>query len=382
MATAGFSTANYNSLATATLPKWLNQKSTQDIVHRATPGLWYMFANAKFDVLPHDLMIRLNESFGGGVTWFEYYDLVSTTPVKGAAAARTDVKQLSAPITISLQEAWELDTPEKIMNHMELVAQKQLLAIGRSMAEYMYRGNAVNTKAILGLEQWAYALSQWDNSSGSYTVPSTLAYINDRWRARQATNTVANIARTGYSAVETGTGWENVAIDFDPAGSNSDTFGFTSGAPNAAMIALDQGYSFASVGNTEHPDLILSTKRPWDDYRYALMGKTTIFKDEDTMKDMQFGFANVKYQNAIWFPDDYAISYDDVGSVDEAAGTDKLYIINTDYTHLLIDSRANFALGEELLPMDQHAFTRHIVWRGQLISSNPQTLAVLFNYGA
>lgn len=381
MATAGFSTANWNSLATAVLPKWLNQKSVQDIVHRATPFLWYMFGKARYAELPHDLLIRLNESRGGNVTRFQYYGLVSTAPTKGAGAARLDVTQYSAPVTISLQEMLELTSPEAMIDYLQLITKKQLLAMGRMLAEDIFRGNAVNSLSILGMEQWAYALSQWDNSSATYTVPSALAYINDRWRARQATNAVGGITRTGYTDADTGTGWENVAIDFDPSGSDVDTFGFTSGAPNAAMVALQQGYNFASYG-IEKPDCIVSTQKPYDDYVNGLQGKITIFKEEDSMKDVHYGFANVKYQNAIWFPDDFAISYDDVGSVDEAAGTDKLYILNTNYTYIQGDSRLNFALSDELKPLDQHAFTRHILWRGQLVSENPQTLAVLFNYGA
>lgn len=380
-ATASYPTSDYNALATAVLPRWLNDRRTRDIIHRATPFAWYMFSKARYGEIPQSMNIRLNNVLGTGVTRFKYYDQVSTTPIAPGSAARFTAANYDVPITISWEEMLETSGRDAICDHIERVSKVQLLAMVRTFAEDMYRGNAINTKSIVGLEQLAYALTQWDNTSATYTVPTSLSYIKDTWRARQATNVVGGITRTGFSTADNGTGWENVAVDLDPAGNQTNVFGFSSGAKNAAMIAMDQAYRFTSYG-MEKPDLIVSTNMPYDDYIAAMDSKITVFKEENTLSDVQYGFKNLKFQNAVWFPDDFALAYDDVGSADEVAGTDKIYIINTDYTYLMIDSRANFALGPELQPVDQHAYTRHVVLRGQLVSENPRTLGVVFNYGA
>lgn len=374
MATAGFSASNYNTLHTTVLPKWLNAGGAQDIVSRATPTLWAFMQKARKEPLPHDLMIRIVESFGTGADRFQYYDTVSTTAVKGPQAARTGVANYSIPIALSMQEEWENMTKEAIANHLQIVVEKQMRSFATTLAEDLFRGSAVNTKSIDGLEQWAFATTH------TVETAHTLSYIPSRYKARQVTNTVANIARTAWtSETAGGTGWENVSIDMDPGNYSSAAFAFSSGAPNAELVALDQGYMFASIG-IEHPDLIVSTPRPYDDYRYAYQGKVTIFQNAGAMNsDMGFTFQNVKYQDAVWFPDEYATTYEDVTS-SAAAGEDNIYIINTDYTYLKVDSRVDFVMSDVKSPQDQHAGVRHILWRGQLVSENPRTLARLFAY--
>ena len=54
--------------------------------------------------------------------------------------------------------------------------------------------------------------------------------------------------------------------------------------------------------------------------------------------------------------------------------------LNTNFIKLWVDPRQDMTLTDEVRTVDQHAGVKHIVWRGQLVGTNPRTCGRMFDY--
>jgi hypothetical protein len=374
----GSASGSFTTLFTHVLEDWWNGRKAEDIVFNNVPVLYVLSRTSKKTrPLPAFLNVRILESKSAGVDAFGGYDTVSTASSKGAQAASFPVSNYAAPLAMSLEEEWEFTSPQAIADRLEEYVEQVELSMADRIAKDIYKGSSSNSKNVIGLEDICYADTQAQNTTTD--AETTLGYINDRWRARQATNTLGGITRVAFTDVETtGTGWENVSIDFlDTSAGN--TFGLSSGAPNAALKALFQLYSFCSYG-VMHPDLIISSQQPFDDYEFAGFDKQRFAKEGGALKDVNLAFDNIKFKGAMWIMDEFATTRNSsLGNATSAK--QRLYMLNTRMIDLAVDSRADFALRKPKEPTDQLAAVRHMVWRGQLVARNPRYLGTIFDYG-
>jgi len=377
MATASRpSSGAYTSLFTHVLEDWWNGRKAEDTVFENIPLYWILSKTSKKSrPLPAYLNVRLLQDESEGGDSFTGYDRVSVAPSKGAQAASFSVANYSWPITMPLTEEWEYTSPQAIADRLEEYVEQVQLTAAQRLALDGYVGNNLKSTNILGLQQAIYPKSH----SGA----GALDYIDARWKARQANNAFGGITRVAYtSAFAPGTGWENVSVDASDSG-GAKTFGYTSGAPNTALKALHNTYSFCSYG-VMTPDLMISSRQPFDDYEFAAMEKTQIRKESSSFGDIQLGFDNLKFKNAVWICDEFA-NITNTGAGDAIVTTTPskgtVWFLNTKYVDLAVDSRADFDLRPPKEPVDQHVAVRHMVWRGQLVFRNPRYCGVLFNYG-
>ncbi len=384
MATASYrNSGSFDTLATHVLPKWWNASKAEDVIFEPSPLLWILSKTAKkSSELPADIVVRMLQDKGAGVDSFSRYDTVSTSPSKGAQAARFTVANYSAPIPMSLEEEWEFTSPEAVANRLEELVEQQQLTLADRLAVDLYKGNDAKSTNVVGLEQAVFAQDHLNNS-GSAVTSGSVAYINDLWRTRQTTSSYGGITRTAFtSATAGGTGWENVAVNFVNGTDNSFAYSGTNGAPNAALQVFHQVYNFCSRGII-HPDLILSTDQPFDDYEFGAATKMRLHKDSSAFGDLQLGYDNMKFKNAVWIRDANAATQNATSSPsgsDATNGDGNVYVLNTKFMDLAVDTRADFALTPTRQIADQHAGVMHMLWRGQLICKNPRYLGRIFDY--
>ena len=384
MATAAYrNSGSFDTLATHVLPKWWNAAKAEDVIFEPSPLLWILSQVAKkSSALPADIVVRMLQDKGAGVDSFSRYDTVSTSPSKGAQAARFTVANYSAPIPMSLEEEWEFTSPEAVANRLEELVEQQQLTLADRLAVDLYKGNDAKSTNVVGLEQIVFAETHLDDFPS--TAEGTLAYITDLNFTRQAANTLGGIARTAWtSATGGGTGWENVAVDFFAASANRFTFD-SSGAPEVELQVLTQTYNFCSRGII-HPDLMLSDDTPFDDYEFAGATKMRLTRESSGFGDLQLGYDNLKFKNAIWIRDANAKTQNATSSPsgsDATNGKGNIYFLNTKMLDLAVDSRADFSLTPTRQIADQHAGVMHMLWRGQLIPKNPRYLGRIFDYVA
>lgn len=382
MATASYrNSGSFDTLATHVLPKWWNADKAEDVVFEPIPLLYILSQTAKKSgPLPADIVVRMLQDKGEGADSFSRYDTVSTAASKGAQAGRLTVANYSIPLPMSQEEEWEFTSEEAIADRLQELVEQQQLTLADRLALDLYKGNDAKSTNVVGLEQALFAETHLNNSG---SAASSLAYINDLWRTRQTTSTYAGITRTAFTAAETGgTGWENVSIDFLNDATNR--IGYSSGAPNTELQVFTQAYNFASRG-VIHPDLILSDDTPFDDYEFAAQEKMQLQKESSAFGDVNLGYDNMKFKNAIWIRDANAKTQNATSSPsgsDATNGKGNIYFLNTKMMDLAVDSRADFSLTPARQMADQHAAVMHMLWRGQLIVRNPRFMARIFDYTA
>lgn len=374
----------YNTKYTHVIESWFNGDRAQDVVFRPVPYLWLLNAMAKPKPLGPDITIRLLMDEAEGIDSYEYYDTVSTSPSKGAQAGRLGVAMYSGPVAMSLQEELEFTAPTQIADRIREYITQVEMSFAQRFGKDVYRGSVTKSTNIEGLEQMFPAASHVQNGNlNAATVTSMITngeIPSERFRVRQTTDPYAGITRAAYTSDETGgTGWEHAAINMLGNDAAALPFGFiTGGAPNYALKLLHAGYDLASWG-IDHPDLIVSTLKPYQDYIFAAQEKMEVTVVPGQFGDAQLSFNNIKFRGAMWIYDEMAKSYDTSGAADSAA-LDNVYLLNTDTIHFTPDSRLNMVLGESREPVDQHAGVRHMLWRGQHLTNNPRANCRLFNY--
>lgn len=364
---ASMGLTTWNTLTTNVLPKWYNGNKARDIVSRATPTLFWLMQNAKREELPERIAMRLLDTLDLPEA-FEYYDTVSTAPSRTTTAAEETVSQYSVPIAISDQEKLEHMTKEAIANRMEQMVWKAERGYAKRLAIDIFAGSQVNSKRIRGLEQICYPTTQ-SGGAGAISL--------DTWKARQAANTYANVARAAYTAEDTtGTGWENVSVNW-----NNTQIQMATSAP---YTLLDTGYKLLldlfnlCTYGTDRPDLIVMSPQAYDDYENTNLGKTTVYKMADSFGGADLSFSGMSFKGVPLIRDEFCKSYVTVSNA--TANDNCIYMLKSSALQLLIDPREDFALSEPKMPYNQFASSRFIKFRGQLLSESPRELGVGFNY--
>jgi len=369
MATSSRSNSGaYDTLWTNTLERWLNDNSFEDTVFLHTPTLAVLTNNASPTELTNTLAVRLGNARGAGVEAFSYYDTVGTNPTKGTQAANFQVANYSGPVALSWQEKLELNTPQKIASHANYVMTTQSEEMRERLGTDIYRGNTANSKQILGFEQMLPDYAALDTAGGALAITDPIV---ERWQMKQAANSYGGIQRVAWTSSTPGTYWEGNSVDF-----LGNTFAFSSGVMNDAMQRLENVVAMSSYGG-ERPDAMFSSYSPWQDYMNAASEKQQITRGSG-MIDANVSFQNVMYKGLTWFWDDFCKTYNVFGT--GIAGSDNIYLINSKKTRLETDSRANFTLTDERVPVNQHAGVKHLLWRGQLVNENPRSSARIYDY--
>ena len=113
-------------------------------------------------------------------------------------------------------------------------------------------------------------------------------------------------------------------------------------------------------------DLILCTETFWRLYSEAMDIRGQRFTN--TMS-ADAGFTSLEFNGATMIMDE---------DMPADAGTDaQAYFINSNFLHLLYIKAANFKLGKANAAESQDAISKHLIWRGELVSRNPQKLGLL-----
>lgn len=114
------------------------------------------------------------------------------------------------------------------------------------------------------------------------------------------------------------------------------------------------------------PDLILCTEGAWRVYSEGMDLRGQRFTN--TMS-ADAGFTSLEFNGATMIMDE--------DMPDDAGSDDQMYFINSAWMQLRYIASANFKLGKSNPAESQDAFSKRLIWRGELISQNPQKLGLL-----
>ena len=364
MATASRDTAVLNSLYTSTIEKWMGGGRVEEIIFNANQLVWLMSKVAK-DVGQYgfNMIQPLMTTRNTGVGWFEYDDPLSIDSMPGPEAAKYDLSFLGGPLVITEQEEIENSEPHRMVNILKFKYDQLMLSMAEEINTTGFRGSSVNSKAIDGLLDIFYP----DDAIATLSAAQVVA-ARTSWDA--GSNTYAGIARS----TSTPTGWENYAIEGD-SGSTADLriTSFTS----TGYKALERGYYYTSRGSIK-PDLIISGLQPYIDAHQLMAGTSTLYRREmDSFRNVQLGSDNIKFRNATWLYDEACTGYGVGGA---SASADCLFMFNSHYMKLCVEQGYDFVLTKFQSPVDGRVSIAHVLWRGQMLSTNPRYGLVWFDY--
>ena len=359
MATAVRRSIDFNALYSSSIEKWMGSGKVEEVIFSANQLIWLLSKIAKevgqygFEIV-QPLMTTKNT----GVGWFQYDDTLSIASMGGPEAAKFDMAFLGGPLVITEQEEIENAEPYQMVNRLKFKFDQLLLSMAEEVNITGFRGSGVNTKAIDGLEDIVHA----ETNTG--TLPNLT-----RAQATQVDNVYGGITRVLGGT----TGWENYTVDVTAASAN--TFGaFTDNAYKVFELL----YIYCSRGAIR-PDIILSSLLPYLDYHRLASANAQYNREIDTFRGINLGHDNTKFRNAVWLYDESAQAHTDAGS-DAASGEDLVYVLNSSYLKMFVETGYDFALTPFQTPVDARISIGHVLWRGQILSPNPRYQGVLLGY--
>jgi len=275
----------------------------------------------------------------------------------GPESAKFDMAFLGGPLVITEQEEIENSEEHRRVNLLQFKFDQLMLSMSEEINLSGFRGSNVNSKAIDGLEDIFFAGTDDATTYSSAT----------RNEASQIDNTYGGIQRV----VDSGTGWENYAI-------NAEDNGFTTlAAGNTAYNALERLYLYASRG-AFRPDIIVSSLTPYLQIHNLMTANVTYERNVDSFQGVQLGHDNLKFRSAVWLYDEAATIFDDAGG-DGGAGDDVVYLMNSSFMKMIVEQGYDFGLTDFDTPVDGRVSIGHVLWRGQILCTNPRYGACLFN---
>lgn len=280
------------------------------------------------NVILQEIMYNDTNTINAGS--YSGYDVIDVTPNSPITSAQFDIKQYAAAVSISGLEALMNSGKEAMIDLLESriqIAEKQLM---NSLSAGIYSaGTGNSSKDITGL-QAAIADAP---SSGTY----------------------GGINRATWSF------WRNIAFSSVTDGGAAATSANIQSYMNRVAIQLVRGNDAADIAlaDTNYYRLFLESLQSIQRIAGEEMGG--------------LGFTSLKYFGA-------GKSMDVVldGGIGGAIGTNRMYMLNTDYIFLRTHKERNMVpIGGERQSINQDAIVKLIGWAGNLTSSGPQFSAVL-----
>lgn len=371
-------TANLNTLYTGARESI--ESAAQDIVFKETTAMYMAQKYGMYTVgqYSHHHVVPVVDKDDTDVRAYEGYDTLPTQATLGARSAYFPIKKYATNISISQDDEDDIQNAYNLVDLLETRAFKAYRGLSSRLDRDFFWGSGSDTKQIFGLEQAVYA-----KAASSGTMANVLS--RGRWNVRQANNTYAGVARVAFTSTVDGTGWENLSASGASAvhGGSATTDSpilITSGAPSFGLKLLNHMYQLSSYGG-QHPDIILSTLKPWEDYLNACQGLIQYFKTDGTTQAGNLGFTNAMFKGAEWVWTERAQASASNGSDASTAAADMIYGLTSSAWKLIVQEGRDFSMSEFVRPVDQAASTAQVFWRGQQVCVNPRYNFVIYNYG-
>jgi len=161
-----------------------------------------------------------------------------------------------------------------------------------------------------------------------------------------ATGTVGGINRANFAF------WRNISYDATTDGGAAATAANIQSYMNATHVQLIRG--------TDKPNIIVADSNYFTLFEESLQTMQRITRTDTG----NLGFQALEYKGV-------PVLYDD------AAPTNHMYFLNTDYLFYKVHRDANFTVSDERMSNNQDAITKFLLWQGNMTMSNGSLQGVL-----
>lgn len=322
----------WDDLVTSTLETSVGEM--QDNIGKAVPFLAFMRAADKVQKkdgglrIKADLMYGLNSTvkFQGG------YDLLDTTPQDGISAAFFDWKFATSTLSISYLERRQNSAKAQMFDLIKSKKTQLEISFAQEVARELMLGDGstgkYGTKGIDGLPIAVKLVP----TTGTYGGINPATTGNEFWRNQYAT-AISSWASAGLDGVRT-------------------------------------MYRKCAQGQVAgKPNLILSDPVLYDYFEKEHLLYLKI--DNKMSKNMaDLGIENFTYKSST------------VMSDEQLDSTGYMYLLNTDFLFLAVDSETDFKMGEAKTPSNQMATTAPMIFMGNIACNNRRKQGMLSITGA
>lgn len=281
----------------------------------------------------------------GGIKWFSGTDVFAPTVRDPFQAAEFNPKNANVDLTIDWDEEMTASGPEKVMDLMEAKGEWARSTFFDGMGSDIYN-DGTDPKALAGLQ---YALKDFTGTSAAPVAP-TMTY-------------------GGISRSATLNTWFNHTGDPGPytTGAAGTFVGPASTGPH--FQALNRAFARSKLASGKTPTMLLSNVGSWSDVHFNLVKNERYQRPQQNSDLFKAGFENFMFRSAVWVQDEKAPR--------TSAAIEKVYGIYEPSLRLHVDTRANFAFEPFRKPHNQMVRTAYILWRGELIVSEPRANFVI-----
>ena len=274
------------------------------------------------------------------------YDILDTTPMDGITKAFFEWRQMSVPITISRIEERKNSGEHQLISLLKSKVTQAELGIQDLFNKMLLQGNGPNSATAITT---AYT-SPNNGASGFDPLPLLVKFDPT------SSTSIGNINQNTYSW------WANQYVN-------------SSGSTYAGWLKeLSQLYNKCSKGPGGGPNLFLTDRLVYELYEAAMWAK---HQNPSYQKaGYPFDALNYKGKPLVWddmVPD---VANGTISSIPvNTSGT--LYMLNTKYFAVHVDSETNFINTPFVRPENQDCKTSQIMWYGATSVSNRRKQGVI-----
>jgi hypothetical protein len=285
------------------------------------------------------------------------YGLIDTTPQDGMTTAFYEWRELAGSITISRKEERQNSGEAQILDLLQKKTMQAQMTMSEELNRQLLQGTVNGTTFVPGtaaMDPTAFELN-----------PLGYFLSKDNTANPAAGGNVGNLSRAeSWWRHRTG-----IADTATPETGNSFAIASTTYASTEA--AFKRLYNFCGRGSGGFPDMGICDQVSYETYENSL--GTKIRYTDTKMADM--GFDTVKLMGAtlIW---DEVVPDIEAGTTAITKGT--LFLLNSKFYHLVIDSQTDIVTTPFIEPENQTAKTAKILFMGNSAVSNIRKHGVLY----
>ena len=339
-------TVYYDALLSTTLDAYVGGGSMFDAIFKDSAFLTLLRMQDSVIKQNGGERIRVPLMYGKNDTIksYEGYDVIDTTPQDGITTAFYEWKEIAGTISISRKEERQNSGEAAKLALLQNKIRQAEMSMREAISSQIVLGTVESAEFVPGnsgkdLNPLGYFLRKdctADPTSGGNV--GNLAASNAWWRAKNAT--------LGSTGSQTG---NDFAL-------NVSTYA-------GYLVALRRLYNYCSRGSGGSPDIALFDQGSYEIYENALDQKVRY----TNTKLADRGFDNIKLRGAtcVW---DELVPDVDTGTADITGGT--VFMLNSNFYHLIIDSETDVVTTPFVIPENQTAKTAKILFMGNTAMSN------------
>lgn len=349
-------TIYYDALLSTTLDAYVSGGALIDNIFKDSAFLAYLRMSDAIQHQDGGERIRAPLMYGSNSTVKSYanYDTLDTTPQEGITTAFYEWAEIGGTISISRKEERQ--------NSGE-AAKIQLLQSKIQQAEMSMR-ETLNTQLLAGTVSGATFIPGNDTKD-----LNPLGYFlrKDNTTDPTAGGNVGNISGSSYSW------WRHqTAVADSGVKDTGNAFALSVSTYKGLVVFLRRLYNYCGRGSGGFPNLALMDQQTYETYENALDDKVRY--QNTAMADMGFETIKMKGATCVW--DELVPSIDTGEAAGGATATGTVFMLNTNFYKLMIDSETDIAVTPFVEPENQTAKTAKILFMGNAVCSNLRKMGV------